>query len=71
MNMLESLASSAVRAAGKVQADLIIVYTATGALRMVNRRAHGSLCLTSSAVRLAGQVQVYTARSTSVLGGLS
>eukprot|EP00882_Tetradesmus_deserticola_P000941 GHRQ01001021.1.p1 GENE.GHRQ01001021.1~~GHRQ01001021.1.p1 ORF type:complete len:630 (+),score=269.85 GHRQ01001021.1:216-2105(+) len=30
MNMLESLASSAVRAAGKVQADLIIVYTATG-----------------------------------------
>jgi hypothetical protein len=34
MNMLESLASSAVRAAGKVQADLIIVYTATGALRV-------------------------------------
>ncbi|KAF6256488.1 Pyruvate/Phosphoenolpyruvate kinase-like domain-containing protein [Scenedesmus sp. NREL 46B-D3] len=30
MNLLESLASSAVRAAGKVQADLIIVYTATG-----------------------------------------
>jgi hypothetical protein len=30
LNMLESLASSAVRAAGKVQADLIIVYTATG-----------------------------------------
>lgn len=31
LNMLESLSSSAVRVAGKVAADLIIVYTATGA----------------------------------------
>lgn len=30
LSKLESLAGSAVRAAGKVQADLIVVYTATG-----------------------------------------
>lgn len=30
LSKLESLAGSAVRAAGKVEADLIVVYTATG-----------------------------------------
>lgn len=30
LSKLESLAGSAVRAAGKVDADLIVVYTATG-----------------------------------------
>jgi hypothetical protein len=32
LSKLESLAGSAVRAAGKVEADLIVVYTATGKL---------------------------------------
>jgi mRNA-degrading endonuclease YafQ of YafQ-DinJ toxin-antitoxin module len=60
-----------VRAAGKVQADLIIVYTATGALQMFIMfellSDHGDTsCLTSPAVRAAGKVQadliiVYTA----------
>jgi hypothetical protein len=42
LSKLESLASSAVRAAGKVQADLIVVYTATGALRGGRGRACSS-----------------------------
>lgn len=44
LSKLESLAGSAVRAAGKVQADLIVVYTATG---------EGTLCLQLYAATLA------------------
>lgn len=40
LSKLESLAGSAVRAAGKVAADLIVVYTATGAA------SQGLACLT-------------------------
>lgn len=37
LSKLESLAGSAVRAAGKVAADLIVVYTATGAASLIVR----------------------------------